>query len=219
MKSAITALLVYGLAHFSSGQSISSSLPSPINKSSYYLFYLHGAIVQDQGANAVSKDFGPYKYRDILDSLKSREFYVISEVRTKGTETDGYGTKIKKQVDSLLNSGVMAAQITLVGASAGAYMVVDAAIKLQNPKLNFVVMGMCWPDTYKEFSGKKLCGNFLSIYEASDPHGSCEKLFQQKNCDGKFKEVVINTGKSHGFLYQPYKDWIDPVVEFALQKK
>src|SRR4030095_8919219 len=123
------------------------------------------------------------------------------------------------QVDSLLNSGVMASQITLVGASAGAYMVVDAAIKLHNPKLNYVVMGMCLPDTYKEFSGKKLCGNFLSIYESSDPHGSCEKLFQQKNCDGKFKEVVINTGKSHGFLYQPYKDWSDPVVEFALQKK
>jgi hypothetical protein len=218
MRLAISGILSLLVSSFCNGQIISSSLPRPIIRSANYLFYLHGAIVQEQGANAVSKDFGPYKYLDILDTFKFRGFYVISEVRPKETEIEGYGTKIKNQVDSLLNSGVPPSRITIVGASIGAYMTVDAAIKLQNPNLNYVLLGMCRPDTYKDYSDKKLCGNFLSIYESSDTHGSCEKLFHQKNCGGKFKEVMINTGKNHGFLYQPYKDWVDPLVQFALGK-
>jgi hypothetical protein len=215
MRSAILGICVLFLVHNSQCQVISSALPSPVYKSAKYLFYLHGAIVQEQGPNAISKDFGPYKYQDILDTLKSKGFYVISEVRPKETEAEDYGTKIKNQVDSLLYAGVSPSHITIVGASAGAHIAVNAAIKLKNPKLNFVVIGMCWPETYKDYSSKELCGNFLSIYETSDPRGSCEKVFQQKNCDGKFKEVVTNTGKSHGFLYLPYKDWVEPLVDFA----
>ena len=174
--------------------------------------------MQDQGINAVSKDFGPYKYLDILDTLKSRAFNVISEVRPKGTSPDAYAEKLSRQIDSLIAAKIPAENITVVGASAGAGITMQVAIKLKNPKLNYVIMGLCFSETYKEYEGEKLCGNFLSIYESSDPHGSCDKVFEQKNCAGSFKEIKLSTGKNHGFLYQPYKEWVDPLVTWINNK-
>src|SRR4029079_7238997 len=116
-------------------------------------------------------------------------------------------------VDSLLNAGVNASHITVVGASSGAHLVTNAASKLKNPNLNFVVMGMCWPDTYKDYKDKDLCGNFLSIYESSDPHCSCRAVFVGKKCSGNFKEIQLHMGNSHGFIYRPFKEWIDPVID------
>ena len=34
-----------------------------------YLFYLHGRIVEDQGADAVSPDYGRYEYSGIVQGL------------------------------------------------------------------------------------------------------------------------------------------------------
>src|SRR5438034_11753080 len=87
-----------------------------------YLFYLHGRIVEDQGTNAVDtiRGFGPYRYQAIVDSLRKRNFVVISEVRQKNTDVEQYAGKVKTQIDSLLHTGIAPANITVVGASKGA---------------------------------------------------------------------------------------------------
>lgn len=46
-----------------------------------YIFYLHGAIVQQQGADAVSSAYGKYEYRNIVTTLSKNGHTVISEVR------------------------------------------------------------------------------------------------------------------------------------------
>jgi hypothetical protein len=176
-----------------------------------YLFYLHGAIVQDMGIHAVSKDFGPYKYLDIVDTLKSRGFIVISEARPKDTRAEDYAQKITSQIDSLIAAKIPFENILLVGASAGAGIVMEIALRKKESKLHYVIMGLCWPDTKEQFEGKALCGNFLSIYEKSDPHGSCKGVFEGKSCP-VFKEIQLNMGNSHGFIYQPFREWIDPII-------
>jgi hypothetical protein len=65
-----------------------------------YVFYLHGAIVQQQGENAVSSAYGKYMYRAIVDSLRTNGFIVISEVRPKDASFDAYCGKVAVQVDS-----------------------------------------------------------------------------------------------------------------------
>jgi hypothetical protein len=219
LRSIILAYFFLSLPPTAGAQLISSSLPKKIDGSGQWLFYLHGAIVQDQGINAVSKDFGPYKYLDILDSLKNRGFNVISEARPKDTKQKDYAAKLSQQIDSLIRANVPPQNITVVGASSGAAIAMRMAMVLKNQKLNYVIMGLCWPETYKEYEGQELCGNFLSIYEASDPHGSCSDIFNQKKCGGIFKEVKLNMGNGYGFIYQPYREWIDPLVEWAKQKK
>jgi hypothetical protein len=222
-KKGLKSVIIFCLTVFclitSEAQTISSFLPKRIDTSGKWLFYLHGAIVQDQGINAVSKDFGSYKYLDILDSLKSKGFIVISEARPKDTRPGDYADKVSKQIDSLIADKVSPQNIMVVGASSGAAITMRIAITLKNQKLNYVILGLCWPETYKEFDGQDLCGNFLSIYESSDPHGSCNKVFEQKKCVGSFTEIKLNMGNSHGFIYQPYKEWIDPIAEWIKQKK
>lgn len=191
---------------------ISRCSPKKTDDPKKYLFYLPGGIVLAQGIHAVSPDFGPYEYLRILDTLRSNGYEVISEVGPNGTEEAIYVDKVSKQIDSLLTLGVAPEKITVVGASLGAYITIDVAIRLKNSRINYAIMGMCWPDTYKDYATKDLCGNFLSIYESTDPHGSCLGLFEDKSCKPIVQEIMLDMENSHGFIYRPYKEWVRPLV-------
>lgn len=214
LKILITLLLT---ATFASAQSISTHLPEKINPKDQYLFYLHGAVVSVKGDNAINDgapEWGPYEYSNILDSLSKRGFHVISEIRKQDVDDSVYVLKIAFQVDSLLKAGVKPSSILLLGASAGWSYVLEAADRLQNPSLRCVMMGGCWPDTWKEYGSLRLKGYFLSVIENSDPHGTCTDIFKGRKSISGFKEVRLNTGLSHGFFYKGRKVWMDPVLEW-----
>lgn len=60
------------------------------------------------------------------------------------------------------------------------------------------------------------CGRILSIYEESDEIGrSCDEIAGAGKCVSEYKEVMLSTGRKHGFLFQPLPEWVDPVVEWA----
>jgi hypothetical protein len=186
----------------------------PLNK---ILFYLHGGIVQEQGINAVSAQFGPYKYTNIVDTLKSFGYTVISEARAKGTEEIVYAQKVAGQIDSLLRLQIAPENIVVVGASQGAYIAVEVAKKMKNPRINYVIMALCWEYSLNYFSKyrSELCGNFLSIYESSDTKGSCDELLLEKSCKSGYKEIRLSMGNGHGFIYKPFPEWVLPLIEWT----
>ena len=118
-----TVLFIFSLSYsVAIGQSISSFLPHQIARSGNYLFYLHGGVVTVLGNNAINQsmpEWGPYEYLNILDSLRSRGFYIISENRKDGIEDSVYVDKISNQIDTLFKAGVNSQNILIVGASAG----------------------------------------------------------------------------------------------------
>lgn len=179
-----------------------------------YIFYLHGAIVQQQGADAVSPTFGKYEYNAIVDTFRQRGFKVISEVRPKNISGSAYAVKVTGQVKALLADGVSAKDITIIGASAGAYIAVDIAMQLENKALNFVLMGMCRKGIATDYIGKNICGRFYSIYEKTDFALSCVPLLKARPCVTSFEELELNTGSGHGFLYKPYDFWLSPLAEW-----
>lgn len=206
----------------SSGQTVSGFVPGEINRSDKYLFYLHGGVVTVLGNNAINQsvpEWGPYEYLNILDSLKSRGFHVISENRKQGTDDSVYVDKITKQIDTLFAAGVKPENILVVGASAGWNIALHVSARLKNKKMNYVVMGGCWPETYKDYVGIEIYGHFLSIVESSDPHGTCAAIFENRKLLSSVKEITLHTGMSHGFFYKGYKHWIDPVTEWAKKKQ
>ena len=75
-------------------------------------------------------------------------------------------------------------------------------------------MGGCWPETYKDYLDIQLYGKFLSIIETSDPHGTCYRIFEKRKHLSSYREIKLNTGLSHGFIYKGYKEWIDPIVKW-----
>jgi hypothetical protein len=195
--------------------------PDSIDPARQYLFYLHGKIIEDQGIPAISPDFGEYEYQEILEALDGYGFVVISEQRPMNTDGVAYASKIAGQVRELLEAGVPAQDITVVGASKGAAIAVYVSHFLENQEINFVIMGICHPEVVEDFKQDQvfLFGNVLSIYDASDDEyaGSCQDLFAFSEGRGisRYDEVVLDIGTGHGILYQPLDEWILPAVEWA----
>lgn len=179
-----------------------------------YVFYLHGAIVQQQGENAESSAYGKYMYRAIVDSLKKYGLNVISEVRPIDATMESYSGKVAIQVDSLLQMGIPAQNITVIGASAGAAMALEVAMIIGNRQINYALMGVCSDSSPRKYQQKKICGNFFSVYETSDGPGSCKDLLYNRTCVSGFKEITLSMGNGHGFLYQPYKEWLHPLIQW-----
>jgi len=180
-----------------------------------YIFYLHGKIIENQGPEAIDKTngFGAYKYYDILDSLKKGGAVVISEARAKDTQVKEYARHVKKQIDSLIKKGVDPGHITVIGASKGAAIAMHVSTYMKNRSVNYVFMAACYADDTNP--DLDFYGNILSIYEKSDVAGSCQQLKKKAKGINHYKEIEINTGLKHGFLYRPLPEWIHPAREWA----
>lgn len=171
-------------------------------------------MLGDNAINQSMPEWGPYEYSHILDSLRKRGFHVISEMRKEGVDDSVYASKIVKQVDSLLRFGARTKNLLILGASAGWNITLQVSAKLKNKQMKYVMMGGCWPETHKDYQGLTLKGNFLSIIETTDPHGTCNGVFQGRKDISSYKEIKLNTGLSHGFIYKGYTEWIDPIVKW-----
>ena len=192
---------------------ILSVAPKKVDKSARYLFYLHGRIVE-QGRRPVSPQYGPYEYDEILNTFKSRGFVVISEQRRKDTDVEEYAGKVADQVRQLLKVGVSPRNITVVGASQGSFIAMLASTYLKNRDVKFVFIAGCAAEP-GFLDMVDLHGNVLSIYERSDGAGTCEKYRADATGIARYEEKQLQTGKRHGFIYRPMKEWIEPTISWA----
>jgi hypothetical protein len=197
------------------------AFPTSIDPSRHYMFYLHGKIIEDQGLPAISPEFGEYQYEAILEALGEQGFVVISEQRSKDTNADVYAQKVKTQVETLIDAGVPAKKITLVGASKGGWITALVSHYLKNQEVGFVLLAICSPEELDPFIQNKiyLYGNVLSIYDYKDDEyaGSCQEWFRLSEGQrlSRYDEIVLEIGTGHGILYQPLEAWVNPVVEWA----
>lgn len=181
-----------------------------------HVFYLHGRIVELQGAKAYHNEYGAYHYQAIIDSLKKAGFVVHSEMRPASTDANHYAEKVKSEIDSLLALKVKASDITVIGASKGAMIAMLTSALCKNKELNFVVMAGCSPDLSIDLPSLEFYGNVLSIYEKSDVIGSSCELLKKKSPHLKnYRELVLNTGLKHGFIYRPLAAWMEPACAWA----
>lgn len=215
----ITTFILFSFSLSVFGQQ-TSVLPKNISISKKYLFYLHGAIVQEMGIEAVSEDFGRYEYIDILEAFTKRGFQVISEVRPKGTDVVRYAEKVSSQIDTLLKKGVKPQNIVVVGASQGAYIAIETSHIIKQSEVKYAILALCNEYNVTLYSKyqHELCGNFLSIYEESDQKKSCDQLLNIPTCNTGYQEIKLTMGNSHGFIFKPYKEWIDPLVKWIDKK-
>ncbi|HUM48276.1 MAG TPA: alpha/beta hydrolase [Chitinophagales bacterium] len=182
-----------------------------------YMFYLHGAIVESQGAKAVSPSFGEYKYDDILAAFRKEGFTVMSEVRKPNTDIKEYARTITEQINGLLKKGIPAKDITVVGASKGALIAMHVSDFVKNKEMNFVFLAACNDGNFESFPEIRYYGNILSIYERSDGIGESCYRFREKSAAtvSHYKEIEISTGLEHGFLFRPLPEWMKPTVAWA----
>lgn len=211
LKLLATLLVVLASIAQSNAQSLQ---PSRVDSESRYLIYLPGFIVEPDNTRPVSPKFGVYEYEQILDTFKRGGLVVISEPRKKDPDIEPYAAKLCERIRGLLKSGIPAKHITVVGASQGSWIAMLASTYLKNRDLNFVFIAACSADP-GFLKLVDLHGNVLSIYEKTDLAQSCQDYRKDATGVNEWKEIEVNTGLKHGFLFKPLKEWVEPTVAWA----
>jgi hypothetical protein len=91
----------------------------------------------------------------------------------------------------------------------------------EDPNLRFCVLGVCLSESVRELlagEGKGPSGRVLAIREASDEStANCPSWTKEMEAGTPIaaREIILDTGLSHGFLYRPLPEWVNPVVEWA----
>jgi len=177
-----------------------------------YIIFLHNAFVEEHGPSATHPEYGVVEYEKILNYFKAAGFRVLSEIRPAGTDANTYAEKVARQADSLLHLGVLPSHICIVGTSKGGYIAMKTSALLKNRAINYVSVGNC-------SAGKKtvLYGNLLVIREKSDAiTANCTPdLVSSTCCLQEYKEIELNTGLKHGFLFKATDDWLLPCCNWA----
>jgi predicted esterase len=197
--------------------SVFSAMPKQIDPKARYVIYLHGKIVEDQGAqNPTDPRFGLYDYAGILNALAVDGNQVISEVRKANTDPVEYAGHVVEQINTLLNAGVPPENISVVGFSKGGAITILVASQLNNERVKYVILaGSCQVDSLEQDKSIVFHGQVLSIYEASDEYGqSCQEIADRSPQTLVFEEIRLDTGLAHGEFYLPRNEWLLPVLDW-----
>lgn len=187
----------------------------------HYIFFLHNKFLEDHTFEEAHPKYGVAEYEAILNQLKEKNTVIISEKRKPNTDPAVYARKVVHQIDSLMKKGIPAGRIAVVGTSQGGYIAQYVSYYKKNPQLKFVFIGASFKDdSLEKDSNFKLYGRILSITEKSDDGHVL--LFREQRfirSDVKdFKELELNTGLHHGFLFKALKDWIVPAKNWVYRK-
>jgi len=189
----------------------------PNKENDKFIFFLHNRFLETHNLNESHPEFGRTEYEEIISEFKKSGFNVISEKRNGNVNAREYALKIVKQIDSLKNNGIDPDKITIVGTSKGGYIAQYVSTLANNPDLNFVFIASFRQSDIENIPDLNYCGNILTIYEKTDPFGvSAIERKENSSCDIKnFKEIELNTGLHHGFLFKPLEEWIQPTIKWA----
>lgn len=182
-----------------------------------FIFFFHNRFLETHELKESHPEFGRTEYKEILSEFEESGLKVISEKRNGNVNAREYAQGVVKKIDSLISRGVNPNKITVVGTSKGGYIAQYVSTLANNPNLNFVFIASYRNIDIQNIPEINYCGNILNIYERSDPYGvSVIKRIENSTCKiENFQEIELNTGKRHGFLFKPLKEWIEPTIKWA----
>jgi hypothetical protein len=184
-----------------------------------YIFFLHNRFLEEHGLTETHPEYDRAEYAEIIAAFEQEGFEVISEKRGGNVNARDYALKVKAQIDSLLSAGVEPNRITVIGTSKGGYIAQYVSTLSSNPDLNFVFVASYRDSDIERIPEINFCGNILTIYEKTDDYGVSALRRKETSAlqVNHFKEVELNTGLKHGFLFKSLQEWIEPSVKWAKQ--
>src|SRR5207248_4178244 len=168
----ILAALLETTAPLTKITSVGRDLPANPSPSERYVFYLHGRIIEEHGLQPNDPQFGVYHYEGILRTLEAHGLRVISEARPRGTEPNMYARRVADQVTRLMQRGVPADHITVIGASKGAVIAMLVSTKVTDKGVRYVLLSDCNDDVHKQFDIRMLVAD-ISIIDEGDQFWGC----------------------------------------------
>ncbi|MCM4158220.1 alpha/beta hydrolase [Gramella sp. AN32] len=187
------------------------------NNDDKFIFFLHNRFLEEHDLNELHPEYGKTDYLEIINEFKKSGLEIISEKRNGNVNARKYASRLVIQIDSLIKIGTEPKNITIVGTSKGGYIAQYVSTLANNPDLNFVFIASFRNEDILNIPEINYCGNILTIYEKSDPFGvSAKARVENSTCEIEhFKEIELNTGMNHGFLFKPLNEWIEPTIKWA----
>lgn len=182
-----------------------------------YIFFLHNRFLEEHELSESHPEYGRTEYKEILAAFEKSGFRVISEIRNGNVNAREHALEVACQIDKLIEKGIKPENITIIGTSKGGYIAQYISTFANNPNLNFVFVASFRLTDIENIPEINYCGNILNIFEKSDPYGvSAIARKQTSTCEiFHFKEIELNTGMGHGFLFKPLSEWMEPCIEWA----
>lgn len=185
----------------------SNAMAAPI------VWYLHGKFVEENAPDVAHPQHGRYEYDAILAKLARKGAEVRSERRARDTDVAAYADRIAAEVRAELAAGTPASDLAVIGASKGAMIGSEVALRLANPHVSFVLMGAC--DGPARLAA--LRGRILAIHDASDDYTADCKASTQARDGLDYRVLELHTGRGHGFLYTA-EAWIVPALDWIAHR-
>src|SRR4029078_5096411 len=110
---------------------LSDTCPTDVHAKQRYVIFLHGLIAEGDDPRPVHPENGVYDFPAIKQALfADRGFKLIARERAKNADLAAYAALLERWVRQLLDAGVPASRITIVGFSRGSYITAYAADRL-----------------------------------------------------------------------------------------
>jgi S-formylglutathione hydrolase FrmB len=195
-----------------------SEMPAKIDPAKNYLFYFQPGFVDRSGPVVATKAYGTYDMWEIIRGLQSRGFTVIAGLHEKDNYARTEATRIAPKVKQLLAAGVPSDHITLSGYSKGGVIALMAAEEVADARVNVVAMGICStkfrPDEVAEIAKIHFAGRIMVMHDsAEETNDVCKAL------PSSLTRRELTSGLGIGTYFSPRREWIDPLVEWATQKR
>lgn len=197
----------------------SYTFPEVIDKNANYVFYSHGYIIEVENPTPVHERWGKYDFPAVKRELIDSSYHLIATHRPAKTHPFEYAEKLTRQVNELIENGVPAEKISLVGFSRGGFITAITSSFLKNKDINFVILAACTSGLARR-QEISIYGHLFSVYETSDSVGSCDEVVARSvDTISSFEEISISTGKEHGAFFIPRKEWVLPVKNWLKRNK
>lgn len=210
-------VLTLTLSRGAGAQGIVASVPEDIDPAARYVFYLADEIVTPANPEPRHPDHGVYQYLQIANQLMTRGFVVVTRPRETTEHPYLVAEDIARQIRRLLDAGVSAANIGILGAGQGAAITVLVTTQLRNPGLQVVVLSLC-AEAFIDFwiaHNELLCGNVLSMYarDAKD-RGPCHRYLEHCATAEVREHRDLPIAGGTGFHFRASAEWLLPALEW-----
>ena len=189
---------------------IYDEFPAEIEPDKKYVFYNHGYIVEGDNPTPEHPHWGVYDFPAVKKALSDPEYKLIAYHRKAKTNPFDFAKQLASDIQRLMEAGVKADQIYVVGFSRGGAISILTSNEVKSNKLNTLILAGCSKLT-KSRPEIKGYGAIYSIWETSDNVGSCQFLVDRSSRVTQFTEISISTGLSHGAFYRPIPEWLHPI--------
>lgn len=222
LASLFICLLPFLVSGLVSGQALAGGLyeqfPETVSADDRYVFYSHGSVVEGENPTPVGPVWGRYDFPAIKQALKDPAYHLIAYHRPAKQRPYDFANRLANDVNRLIQHGVKAHNITLLGFSRGGALSILASHALAPVEINTIALAGCG-ELLRNNPKIRFHGHVLSIYETTSKAASCQYVMDRGSKVKSFKELPITTGKGNGAFYLPKNAWVDPVKAWILSER